>query len=558
MWHVDNFIYSYTGTRLLGAMQVFTNDAIIYSTVMLLFYLSYLSKIPHIVSILLRGLSFIVLSLYVVDVYVIINFNNHLAISDAAKYASYSLKYIQQIYYGKGFLILTIMILVVGFIVQFIFSRYKIKNNNIHRYSIIMILSVLFIFNFASAGNSEYVHAWIYRNFIDYNLMVLSEAKEYSDEFVNNFSFSEKEHCYSKVPEERNVILLMVESLSSYQSNFFSGINNWTPNVDIIASKNTAYKNFYANGFTTEDGEISLLTGKLPIYRPSSYTNGGGTSFHGFFNVKASLPNILKKQGYTTEFLTTADLSFANTGSWAKSIGFNYIEGSEHPYYEKWDKFHFKAAPDEALYNRVLDRIKRNDNNKYFIFVKTVSTHHPFINPENKNRSEAETFKYADKQIGLFYKQLINLDFFDKGMLIIVGDHHSMVPLKKEEIEVFGLLKALARIPMIVSYGDKKPSIVNEQYQQIDIFNYLKGLISNTQCYSNWTGDILAGKPAKYIAHRRGDNRNIISIFSGEKNYLVVLDGDNTRLTTNEHTDIETQMSIIKKINAVRILRNSE
>jgi phosphoglycerol transferase MdoB-like AlkP superfamily enzyme len=555
MTYVDDFLYWYTGTRLFGAMQVFLNDAIIYSTVMLLFYLSYLSRIPYVASIILRALAFLMLSLYVVDLYVITNFNTHLVITDAIKFSSYSLKYIQQIYHGKGFILLTIMIVGVGFVASFIFSKYKYKNNSIHRYAIVMILSLYFIFLFAAAGNSKYVHSWVYKNVIDYNLMVLSEAKKYSDEFVSDFSFEEKEYCYSKLPEKRNIILLMVESLSSYQSNYFSGIKNWTPNLDVIADKNASYKIFYANGFTTEDAEISLLTGQLPIYRPSSYTDGGGTSFNGFFDIEMSLPNIFKKQGYVTEFLTTADLSFQNTGHWAKSIGFDYIEGHEHSYYKKWDRFHFKAAPDEALYNRVLDRIKHNENNKHFTFIKTVSTHHPFINPENKHKSEAEAFKYADRQIGLFYNQLINMGFFVNGILIIVGDHHSMVPLKNEEIEMFNSLKAAAKVPMIVSYGDKKPSIENEQYQQIDIFNSLKGLVSNTQCYSNWTGDILGRKPAKYIAHRRGDNRNIISVFSGEKDYLVMLNGDNSRLITDEHVDKKTQELIIKKINAVRILQ---
>jgi len=558
MMYVDNLIYRFMGTRLLGATQVFANDAIIYSIFMLLFYLSYLRKITHIASIILRGLAFLVLSLYVVDCLVITNFNTHLVITDAIKFASYSLKYIQQIYNGKGFLLLIITIVTVAFVVPFAFSKYNIKNNIIHVCYIVVILSLFFISYLSAASNDKYVHSWAYKNVIDYNLTVLSEAKEYSDEFVDNFNFEQKENCYSKGPEKRNIILLMVESLSSYQSKYFSGIKNWTPNLDAIASNNVSFKNFYANGFTTEDCEISLLTGQLPIYPPSNFTLGGGTSFRGFFDIEESLPNILKKQGYATEFLTTADLEFSDTGAWAKSIGFDYIEGHEHPYYEKWDRFHFKAAPDEALYNRVLDRIKHNNNNKYFVFIKTASTHHPFINPENKNKSEAETFQYADRQIGLFYKKLIDINFFDKGMLIIVGDHHSHVPLKNEEIKAFGMLKAASKVPMIVSYGDKNHSIENDPYQQIDIFNSLKGLVSSTQCYSNWTGDILGRKPAKYIAHRRGGNRNIISVFSGEESFSVMLNGDDTRITTVDTVDKKTQETIIKKINAVRILRNSE
>ena len=162
----------------------------------------------------------------------------------------------------------------------------------------ISISGLFFVSSFAGAGNGKYVHAWIYRNVIDHNIIVFSEAREYGNSFISDFSFHEEEHCYLKAAGKPNIIILMVESLSSYQSDYFSGIKNWTPNLDLIASRNSSYKNFYANGFTTEDGEVSLLTGLLPIYRPSSYSDAGGVAFNGFFGLKNSLPNILKKQGY--------------------------------------------------------------------------------------------------------------------------------------------------------------------------------------------------------------------------------------------------------------------
>ena len=62
-----------------------------------------------------------------------------------------------------------------------------------------------------------------------------------------------------------NVILLIVESLSAYHSHFFSGVDDWTPNLDAIAQRETALTNFHANGWTTTGGLVSLLTGTLPL-----------------------------------------------------------------------------------------------------------------------------------------------------------------------------------------------------------------------------------------------------------------------------------------------------
>jgi len=348
----------------------------------------------------------------------------------------------------------------------------------------------------------------------------------------------------------------MVESLSSYQSDYFSGVRNWTPNLDKIAQKNIAFTRFYANGFTTEDAEVALLTGQHPIYAPSSYSNGGETSFSGFYNPTDSLPRKLEHHGYETEFLTSADLSFSNTGVWAKSIGFNYVEGHKHNSYNSWERFNFKAAPDEALYQRLLARVNFNKDRNYFLFAKTVSTHHPFVNPVNKNRSEEEAFRYADQQIDLLYKKLIENYFFDDGMLIIVGDHHAMVPLKKEEADILGEFRAAARVPLII-VGEGYATPTKSSYQQVDVFNSIKGLVSGESCNTDWVGDIFVEKPASYIAHRRGDNRNIISVFTDKADYLVSLNGDETAID-NSHDHPPVAKQVLDKINAIRILRQQQ
>ena len=558
MVYIDNVLYEQTGTRYFWAMSVLINDAIIFSGMILLFYLSYLHFMTRVGSIILRCLALFAAFIYLIDILIIINFNAHLVLGDVIKYASYSLNYVQQIYSGKVWWPILIALLTVVFLWLVVFSRYQIKGRHTHGYSITAIFVLFFVSYFAAGSNDQYVHSWAYKNVVDYNLVVLSESKAYSPQFVNDFSFDELQTCYSHVPEKRNVILLMVESLSSYQSHYFSGIRNWTPNLDEIARNNQSFHNFYANGFTTEDAEIALLTGLLPIYSPSSYTDDGGVAFSGFFDIKVSLPNILREYGYTSEFLTTADLEFSNTRDWGMSIGFDYMEGQEHLYYENWDRFHFNAAPDEALYDRIFDRIEHNKETNFLLFIKTVSTHHPFINPENHKRSEAETFQYADKQLGLFYDKLKATGFFDDGLLIILGDHRAMVPINAEEIDRFGAHKTVARVPMIVSYGDQNSEQVTGQYQQTDVFNFLKGLVLDTQCHSEWTGDIFSKKPAQYIAHRRGDHRNVVSIFADEEEYMVTLNGDQTRVTTHDPKDDEIRAHIVGKINAARLSKNRE
>ncbi len=549
--HVDNYIHLHTDIRFLGATQVLANDAIIYAFMLALFYLSFLSKTPFAASIALKGLAFLAYLLFVIDSIVIVSFNTHLTVGDAASYVSYMPQYITQVSGKKDILILCAAVVTVGLSAWMLVSRYTINRKAHHILAILTIFGLLIAWCFTK--NERYTHSWIYKNVVDYNLETRSESRAYSDAFAGRFRYDHKEHKQPNAPQTPNIIILMVESLSSYQSKYFSGLSGWTPNLDRIARQNVAYKAFYANGFSTNDCYISVLTGRVPIRPPATGLSGWGTPFYGFHDPAETLPRILAEKGYTTEFLIAGDLSFADVGGWVRRIGFDYIEGNEHAYYEDWDRYQFDSAPDEALYDRVYDRIKHNGGGKYLIYVSTLSTHHPFISPDSGNHSEAETVMYADRQLGAFHEKLVDTGFFEQGILIILGDHHSMLPLTRGETKTFGPYRAAARVPLIVSYGNKQQAVVTGLHQQADLFNSLKNMTSTTLTYSDWLGDIFNDKPTKYIAHRRGDHRDIISVFTQDRDYLIKLDGDDTRLIKDDSVEEDLKEELVGQVNAARV-----
>lgn len=554
--YVDKFVHCNTQADIRGALQVFTHDSIVYFVMLLFVYISFLPNLYRIVAWGLRLFAIMILSVYVVDLFIIINFNTHLTIEDAVKHSGYAVDYLRQIHNGQLVLGLGLLFFVVSAV--FITEKHKFCERRQH--VVVLLAMVLFLTVYGCSNRAQYVNSWVYKNVFEYNWELSSLAAPYSEEFITNFEFQEKIAVTGNIPKSPNIIILMVESLSSYQSKLFSGIKDWTPNLDKIAKDNMYFSNFYANGYLTEDGEVSILTGLLPLTAPSIYANDGGVSFRGFYNISETLPNVLKERGYTSEFITSADLGFSNTRSWARNIGFDYTEGHEHPYYNTWPRYHFQAAPDEALYDRVLSRIEQNSlNDRYFLFVKTVSTHHPFFDPEAMTVSEAGTFKYADKQLGLFYEELKQTDFFDNGLLVIVGDHHSMVPLKKSEMEMFGASRASARVPLVVVGGGARIA-VDLPFQQVDIFNSLRNYVSDVRSVSSWRGDFLTYPviPPQYIAHKRGDSRNNVNVFFEELDLNVILDGDDTRLRDAYYGDGISFKDVVDKINWERISRQND
>ncbi len=548
----DIHIYDDTATRMLGAVQVLAHDAPIFFVMGMLLYVSFLARIGRWPAMALRLMAVLIYSVYLVDLFLLVNFNTHLAITDIFKYAGYTWKYIGQLY--PYLILLFVGLGLFGFVsARLVGWNHKIVSGRGHwRYG--MTLTLLFILPLLR-NDGQYVHGWRYQNVVEYNHTIFSEARSYSQGFSKVVAPKENPACSAHDPGKKNIILLMVESLSAYQSRLFSGINNWTPRLDAIAAQHLYFTRFLANGFTTEDGEIALLTGRLPIYGPASFTNWGGTRFRGFFQLPDALPMILKDKGYHTEYITSADLAFAQTGQWAHSIGFDYIEGHAHPYYETWQRFQFNAAPDEALYARVLDRVKQNQGNANFLlFIKTAGTHHPFINPENGRRSEEEAFLNADRQLGRFYDNLAATDFFDNGLLVIVGDHRAMVPLGRQEIQQFGALEAAARVPLVVVSKDRA-AMIGERFQQTDVYNSLKNMISAERCTSPWQGDFLGERiPPEYIGFRRGDQRDLVTVFADEGAVQVKLAGDDTQIVNEVSLEPTEKAHIVSKINQVRIL----
>ncbi len=150
------------------------------------------------------------------------------------------------------------------------------------------------------------------------------------------------------------MVMVVLEGFSMYHSRFFSGLADFTPNLDRIAANHTAFTRFWANGFTTENGLIALLGGQVPTPGPDQIVFGGGFAFDGFSDLPHSLPRQFGSHGYQSAFLTAGDLSFSGKGAWLDELGFDELIGHDDPFFDGWPRLHFNAAPDSALYLRAL------------------------------------------------------------------------------------------------------------------------------------------------------------------------------------------------------------
>lgn len=385
----------------------------------------------------------------------------------------------------------------------------------------------------------------------------------------NNFSNSFRAKVLSEpVPETRetgrnrklNVIVLEVESLSAYQSNYFSGVEDWTPRLDEIAKRETSLPNFYANGWTSIGGMVSLLTGSFPLVpEHTEFNTWGSPRLTDFMEVPKPLPRELSEQGYFTEFFAAGDVTFLGQDRWLQAIGFQKIAGQDDPRFaDQKLRGPFKSVPDREFYSVTEDELTRMPADKpYFLFLQTFWSHRPFTDANTgAPTSEESVVRETDAQIGAFYDALMASGFFQNGMLFITGDHRAMEPFRKAEFKRFGG-SAIARIPaVIVTRAINLPHVIEPDFQQTDFRASIEALVTDRYYEGPEEGSFLSAPPtpSQCILHADGDDRDLVFVKCGNREGTVRASGDATRFISGS---VPGEPLVIETINRTRARQKS-
>lgn len=369
--------------------------------------------------------------------------------------------------------------------------------------------------------------AW---NLIEANLPQGS-TRAYSQGFIDSELQTSRrvpQTCEGRAPGlHPNVVIVITESLSAYQSALLGGPLDWLPRLDALARANHYFTHFYANGFNTIGGEVALLTGRPPLPQVGSPRH----ELAAFGADENTLPAIVHRAGYTTHYFTASDLDYEQSGTWLRALGFDSVEGSENPYYAGMPRGEFNAAEDAALFSRFEQWLdQRQDTRPFLAVLLTVSSHPPFAHPRTGELDAQKTFGYIDEQLVEFHAQLGRRGFLDDGVLLITGDHRSMTPLLPEESRDFGS-RAFARIPLLVAGAVDMPRVVDAAFSQSDVPASLAHFLGVDHCRAPFNGYFLSQQPTppQFIVHARGDERDRVSVYAGAASADYLEDGDASR-----------------------------
>lgn len=288
-------------------------------------------------------------------------------------------------------------------------------------------------------------------------------------EKVHYFNDRELNSIYSPViflnPTEqatkKNVVILILESFGNEIIE-----RGQTPFLDSLIKKSYYFKNGFANGKVSIDAVPSIIS-SIPSLMNNSYILSSYS-----LNETNSLPQILKKEGYTTSFFHGAFNGSQNFEEYCKTAGFDRYYGKDQ--YEGPESFDGKwGVFDEdflQFYASKLSSFKQPFLSSLF----TISSHNPYTIPKKYmgkfpkgNSAIQESIAYTDYSLMKFFENAKKQRWYKNTLFVISADHTSSDGDQESDKTNIGKF----RIP-ILFFDPSNPNLVGtntKNFQQIDI-----------------------------------------------------------------------------------------
>lgn len=446
----------------------------------------------------------------------------------------------------KAFLFICLLLLIFVYLHA---AKVIYKTNLASTYYVLLLIAFFGGLYFLTPSAQLSKNEEIYNSFLTSGAQRVRAEKKYSKDCENYFEPIIEVDGLNK---KKNVIVVFTESLSANESKLFGGLYDYTKNLDDIAYHNIAFKNYYSNGFNTDQGNFSFFNSTVLLHGINSHLKENMYSFSDKFT--GSFLKFFKNEGYLTNCVFSADTIGEIDKIWEK-VGFDNLYGGNDPYYKDEERLTFNSVPDKAMFKKTLELIpewKKQGN--YFTFIMTTTTHGPFIVPKTHEFNYHKTVEYFDESLGFLYKELVKQDFFRDGMLVVTGDHRVMIAYSNEELSKFGL-KGIAKVPLVIVGSDLPKGIYTDQLSHDSLGPLLEYINLKKAYHYKFSYLPFASKePTEdnfilYQSHTPQDE--VIVIDKEGRDYIVKLNGDNTHF---EKSDASKSFQI-HVLNTIKWLR---
>ncbi len=221
--------------------------------------------------------------------------------------------------------------------------------------------------------------------------------------------------------KSRNLVIIIMESMSASKMQHFGNDRDITPFLDSLLLKSYSFDNIYSTGKHTYNGVYGTLFAHPSLMKRHPMKTSSA--------MMSGISNVLQKNNYQTIYFTTHDEQFDNMAGFLSQNGFQTIIGQKD--YPAKEVKSALGVPDEYMFRYSIEKLNTLSKNDkpFFAAFLTSSDHSPYVIPENigfvsnKTKVEEQIIEYADWSLKKFMEYASKQDWFNNTVFVFVADH---------------------------------------------------------------------------------------------------------------------------------------
>ena len=300
-------------------------------------------------------------------------------------------------------------------------------------------------------------------------------------------------------PVKRNVVVILMESMSASLMSTFGNDSHLTPTLDTLYNHSLSFTRCYSAGIHTNHG----MTASLYSFPALMFRNlmKGTVTPH-----RTGIPTVLKSYGYHNMFFMTHEAQYDNMKAFFTTNGYDDIYSQED--YPKKEVVNSFGVSDHFLFGYALDKINRRaaGGRPFFATILTISNHPPYVVPSffkpKTKQPETQIVEYADWAIGDFLNRAKKEPWYRNTIFVIMADHGKLVGNATTEAP-----ESYNHIPLVM-FG---PGVPVGRYDglatQVDVMPTLLSLLNMSYEYDGFGQNLLAD--SRPMAFYSADNQII-------------------------------------------------
>ena len=282
----------------------------------------------------------------------------------------------------------------------------------------------------------------------------------------------------SRTAAKRNVVVILMESMSASFMQTFGNQQHLTPTLDSLYNHSMAFTHCYSAGIHTNHGMTAALY-SFPALMFRNLMKGTVTPH------RDGLPTVLKHEGYRTMFFMTHEAQYDNMKAFFATNGYDDIYSQED--YPKEQVVNSFGVSDHYLFSYALNRINRQakTGQPFFATLLTISNHPPYVipawfKPKSKEK-ETQIVEYADHCIGDFLRQASRQEWYRNTIFVIMADHGKIVGKVTGELP-----ESYNHIPLMIFGPGIAEGRNNRLATQVDVMPTLMSLLGTSYTYDGF------------------------------------------------------------------------